>query len=101
VPLIVQRATSKIAAEMRVAAVNVLGACGHPAALDALLQMTAPRKTFLGLKLPQKSTVFLAALSALRNHKSDKRVAQVLAAAMKARDPDVVRAATGVDGGGK
>ena len=101
VPLIVQRATSKIAAEMRVAAVNVLGACGHPAALNALLQMTAPRKTLLGLRLPQKSTVFLAALSALRNHKLDKRVAQVLAAATKARDPDVVRAATGVDGGGK
>jgi hypothetical protein len=101
VPLIVQRATSKIAEEMRVAAVNVLGACGHPAALNALLQMTAPRKTLLGFKMPQKTTVFLAALSALKNYKSDKRVMQVIAAAKKARDPDVVRAATGVDGGGK
>ncbi len=101
VPLIVQRATSKVAEEICVAAVNVLGECGHSTALDALLQMAAPRKTLLGLKLPQKSTVFLAALTALRKHTSDKRVAQVLAAAKKARDPDVVRAATGVDGGGK
>ena len=101
VPLLVQRATSKISDDVRVAAVNVLGECGHPAALDALLQIASPRKTLLRLKMPQKSAVFLAALSALRKHKSDKRVAQVLLAATKARDPDVVRAASGVDGKGK
>jgi len=101
IPLVVKRATSKVAEEIRLAAVNVLGACGEPAALDALLQMTAPRKTLLGLKMPQKTKVFLAALSALRNYKEDTRAMQVLAAAMKARDPEVVRAAKGVDGGGE
>ncbi len=100
VPLIVQRATAKLPDEIRIAAVNVLGTCGHPAALDALIQMTAPRKTLLGLKMPQKSRVFLAALSALRHYESDKRTVKVLAAAQKSRDPDVVRAATGEDGGG-
>ena len=98
VPLLVQRASSKISDEIRVAAVNVLGACGHPPALSALLQMTAPRKTLLGLKMPQKNAVFLAALSALRNYKSDNRAMRILDAAAKARDPEVVRAATGVDG---
>jgi HEAT repeat protein len=100
VPLIVQRATAKLPDEIRIAAVNVLGTCGHPAALDALIQMTAPRKTLLGLKMPQKSRVFLVALSALRHYESDKRTVKVLAAAQKSRDPDVVRAATGEDGGG-
>jgi len=101
VPLIVKRATAKLPDEIRVAAVNVLAACGHPTALDALIQMTAPRKTLLGLKLPQKSKVFLTALSALRRHESDQRAVKILAAAKKARDPEVVRAATGVDGGSK
>jgi HEAT repeat protein len=101
VPLVVKRATAKLPDEVRLAAVSVLGACGHPAALDALIQMTAPRKTLLGLKLPQKSRVFLAALSVLRNFESDTRVERVLAAAKKARDPDIVRAATGEDGGSK
>jgi hypothetical protein len=100
VPLIVKRATSKVAEEIRILAVNVLGTCGYPSAAEALLQMTAPRKTLLGVKLPQKSRVFLAALSALRNYSSDKRVVQVLAAAKKSRDSDLVRAAGGADGGG-
>ena len=100
VPLVAQRAMAKLPNEIRVTAINVLGACGHPAALDALIQITAPRKTLLGLKLPQKTTVFLAGLSALRDYGSDKRAAQVLSAAKKARDPDVVRAASGGDGGG-
>jgi HEAT repeat protein len=101
VPLLVKMATAKLPDEIRVAAVNVLGECGHPSALDALIQMTAPKKTLLGLKLPQKSKMFLAALSALRNCESDTRAEKVLAAAKKARDPEIVRAATGVDGGGK
>jgi hypothetical protein len=100
VPLLVKRAMAKLPDEIRVAAVNVLGACGHAPALDALMQITAPRKTLLGVKLPQKSKVFLAALSALRNYRSDKRAEQILAVAKKARDPEVVQAATGADGGG-
>ncbi len=101
VPLVVRRAMAKLPDDIRVTAVNVFGACGHPSALDALIQMTAPRKTLLGLKMPQKSKVFLAALAALRIHKTDKRAEKILAAAKKSRDPEVAGAASGVDGGGK
>jgi hypothetical protein len=69
--------------------------------LDALVQLTAPKKTLLGVKFPQKTRVFLAALSALRKYQADKRAEKILAAAANARDPDVVRAATGGGGGDK
>ncbi len=100
VPLLVQRATSKIPDEIRVAAVNALGACGHPSALEALLQIAAPRKTLLGLKMPPKSKVLLAALAALRKYQKDDRAMQVIAAAKQARDPELVNAATGGKGSG-
>ena len=100
VPLLVKLANARLPDEVRVGAVNVLGECGHPSALNALIQMAAPKKTLLGLKLPQKNRVLLAALSALRHYESDQRAKKVLAAAMKARDQEVVQAASGVDGGG-
>ena len=100
VPILVKRATSKAPDEIRVAAINVLGSCGHASAVDALLQIAAPRKTLLGVKMPPKSRVLLAAISALCNYEDDKRAKKALEAARQARDPEIVSAAMGTDGRG-
>lgn len=99
IPLIVTRATSGSNLDQRVTAIRVLGQAGHTAAVNILLQLTAPRRGLLGAKPPAKTPEYLAALTALRSFASDARVARVLAAASRSRDAEIARAAAGADGG--
>lgn len=93
VPLLVTRATSGSNADQRATAVRVLAGTGHPAALEALLRITAPRRTLFGRRAPARSREYLAALAALGRHVEDPRAREALAFAARSRDPEVVRAA--------
>ncbi len=94
-PIVVQKAIGGDTEELRLAAIRVLGRSNRRPAIDTLIRMVAPRRKLLRWSLPVKSKVFLAALRALRSHGRDPRVKQVLDIAMRSRDPDVVRAASG------
>jgi len=96
IPQVVQRAVAAGARDQRIAAINVLGACGRPAALDALLTMARPkRKSFFGRATLSKSSEILAVLKALRSYGNDERARRVLEIAAKSKDIDVARAAKG------
>lgn len=95
-PLIITRAASGTSTDQRVAAIRVLGASAHPTALSTLLQLTQPRKGFLGEKPPPKTPEYLAALAALQGFRDDERAAAVLERAATSRDADVARASRAV-----
>jgi hypothetical protein len=92
IPLVVTRAASGANADQRVAAIRVLGAAPHPTGLQALLQITAPKRGLLGARPPSKTPEYLAALAALAQFPDEPRAQEALALAAKSRDPDVVRA---------
>lgn len=94
VPLVVTRAASAPTEELRTLAIRVLGASRHPGALEALLDIAAPRRTLFRTKPPAKSAEYVAALSALHGFAKDARARQALAAAARSRDPDIAKAAT-------
>jgi hypothetical protein len=94
IPLLVSRAVGGSNPDQRITAIRVLASTGHPGALDALLRITAPRKSLLGTRLPAKSREYLAALVALTRYPQDPRAREALALAARSRDPEIVQAAT-------
>jgi hypothetical protein len=100
VPLLAGRATERgLATDLRVLAIRALGSTRAPAALAALLQLTAAGRTIFGRdKLPAKSAELLVALAALATGwRGDPRARARLARAATSRDPEV-RAAAGATG---
>jgi len=94
-PLVVKRAVDGATEEQRLAAVRALATSLRKPAVEALLRMAAPRKSFLGWKLPIKNRIYLAALRALQSHKTDARVRQALDVAARSRDREIASAARG------
>lgn len=82
--------------EVRFLAVKALEASASPEALEGLLELVAPGRTFLGRpKLANPGPEVVAALHALcRSWGSDPVVARILAQARKSRDAGVRAAAT-------
>ncbi|UCG86848.1 MAG: hypothetical protein JSW71_23630, partial [Gemmatimonadota bacterium] len=96
IALVVQKATAAESEAQRLMAIQVLGASGRPAALNALLAIAKPkRRSLLGLRPRAWGRESLAAVRALRSFESDDRARRVLEMAAKSRDTDLVRAATG------
>jgi hypothetical protein len=95
VPLVVARATGEMGGEVKTLAIRVLGATRHPRGLEALLSLTACRKGLFGDRLPRKTEGYLAALYALHAFGDDARARAALAAAARAKDPDIAHAAIG------
>jgi hypothetical protein len=93
IPLLVTRSASGSNPDQRITAIRVLAGTGHPAALEALLRIAAPRRTLLGLRPPVKSREYLAALVGLHRFTYDARARDALALAARSRDPEVVQAA--------
>ncbi|MBI4502961.1 MAG: HEAT repeat domain-containing protein [Gemmatimonadetes bacterium] len=94
-PLVSSRALSGTSEDQRVLAIRVLGASGVRSAVDALLRLTAPRKTWFGARPPDKTPEYLAAIAALRSFGDDPRARAILDQAARSRDADVTRAAAG------
>jgi len=82
--------------DLRVTAIHALGVTGGRLALGGLLKLTEPRRRSIMdmLSGSTASPEYLAALAALAPHRADPRVRERLESATKARDPDVVKAAT-------
>ncbi len=81
---------------LRMPAIRLLADIGSGAALEALLRLVDGGTGLLGRKkLAAKSPEMLAALSALRAYRGDKRAADLLAAAEASRDDDMRAAAAG------
>jgi hypothetical protein len=94
IPLLVSRAVSGSNPDQRITAIRVLAGTGHPAALEALLRIAAPRRSLLGLRAPAKTREYLAALVGLTRFAHDARARETLALAARSRDQEVVQAAT-------
>ncbi len=104
VPLVIRLAQNpRVAEDVRLQAIRVLGAAqAHtPAALELLLTLADGGRTMFGRpKLPPKSAMLLAALSALASGWGDEpRATMIIARAAVSSDPDI-RAATDPGGGG-
>lgn len=95
VPLLSARLAGGGSDDLRSLTARALGACDHPLAVRALLDVAAPKKGLLGSKPPPKSPVYLAALKALGRHASQPAVQAALAMARRSRDPEVRTAAGG------
>lgn len=95
IPLVVACATQGTTSDQRVTALRLLGSLEHHLALDTLLGITAPRKTFFGERPPAKTREYLTALLGLHTWNEDPRARQALAYAARSRDPEVVAAAVG------
>jgi HEAT repeat protein len=93
VPLLLARAVTGTNVDQRVAAIRVAATTGHPAALETLLQITAPRRRLLRTTTPPKSKEYLTALSALSRFASDPRAREALAVAARSRDSEIAQAA--------
>jgi hypothetical protein len=94
VSLVTSRATEAKDTGLRATAVRVLGSTRHPLALRTLLTLAEPRRKFLfWSKLPPKTPEYLAALTALVRHAAAPSAQRALAAALKSRDLEIVRAA--------
>jgi len=96
VPFLVQRATDRaLAGDLRALAVRCLGYTGAPAALDALLQITAGGRTLFGrARLPPKSPDLLVALTALATGwRQDERAHARLLMAASSADGEIRDAA--------
>jgi hypothetical protein len=96
ISLVVQKATSAEMEEQRLAAIAALGEAGRPAALEALLRMSKPkRRSLLGFKTSTRGKDSVAVIRALRGYETDQRAKRALELAAKSRDPLMVRAARG------
>jgi HEAT repeat protein len=94
VPLLARLARSEGTPDLQEMAVRALGTVQQPIALDLLLGITAVRKGLLGVRLPPKSPVYLAALRALgEGFPHDPRARNALAAARRSKDPEIAEAA--------
>ena len=96
VPLLLQRATDRaLAGDLRALAVRCLGYTRTPAALEALLQITAGGRTLFGReRLPAKSPDLLVALAALATGwRQDSRASARLAIAAASPDGEIRNAA--------
>ena len=92
-PLLLARAATGTNVDQRVAAIRVAGGTGHPAALETLLRLAAPRRRLLRMRTPPKSREYLAALTALGRFASDPRAREALAVAARSRDSEIAQAA--------
>jgi hypothetical protein len=100
VPLLVARVTDRaLTTDLRVLAIRALGATGTPAALEALLRLTAGGRTLFGReKLAEKSPELLVALTALAiGWSREPRARAALARAAASSDREI-RAATDPQG---
>ena len=95
IPLLLSRATSAADLGQRVAATRALAGSRRPAALDALLALSASRRRWFGRRRPPKTPEYLAALAGLSRFADDPRVRKILAIASQSRDPEIVQAARG------
>jgi hypothetical protein len=93
VPLLLARAMTGTNVDQRVAAIRVAAGTGQPAALEMLLQVTAPRRRLLRMTTPHKSKEYLAALTALSRFANDPRARVALAVAARSRDSEIAQAA--------
>jgi hypothetical protein len=93
VSLLVSRATNAAKSAQRLAAIKALGTAEDPAALETLLKMAAPRKSFLRLKPQRKSAEYLASLEAIHNYPHDARAKKALDVAVKSKDAQISSAA--------
>ncbi len=93
VSLLVSRATSASTSAHRLAAIQALGTAETPAALETLLKMASPRKSFFGLKPQRKSAEYLASLEAIHNYPGDERAKKALDVAGKSKDGQISDAA--------
>jgi len=98
VPILISLATAGPDPDLRCSAIGVLGRCVHPGALDLLVRLTTPRRWLFWRRAPAKTPEFLAALAGLTHHPGETRARGILDAALRARDPDLVRAARGEAG---
>ncbi len=89
VPLLVSRAVNAANSAQRLAAIKALGTAEDPAALETLLKMAAPRKSFLRLKPQRKSAEYLASLEAIHNYPDDARAKKALDVAVKSKDTQI------------
>jgi hypothetical protein len=80
-----------------VMAIRALGAADDPLAVESLLQCVRPRRSWLNLRSPAKSRTYVEALAALRAHRANPTVRQVLDAAAASTDPEIARAATATE----
>ncbi|HEU4564477.1 MAG TPA: hypothetical protein VFS05_07510 [Gemmatimonadaceae bacterium] len=98
VPLVASHATDEEAEpHLRALAARVLGGVADPRALEALLQVAAPRRSLMGRpRLAPRSPELIAALAALAARwRGEPRAAEILAAAERSADADVRAAAAG------
>jgi hypothetical protein len=93
VPLLLARAMTGTNVDQRVAAIRVAATTGHPAALETLLHIAAPRRRLLRITTPPKTREYLTALSALGRFAHDPRVREALAVAARSRDSEIAQAA--------
>lgn len=93
IPLLLARSKTGSNVDQRVAAIRVAGGTGHPAALETLLQIAAPRRRLLRMTTPPKSKEYLTALTALSRFASDPRAREALAVAARSRDSEIAQAA--------
>lgn len=93
IPLLLARSRTGTNVDQRVAAIRAAAATGHPAALETLLQITAPRRRLLRITTPPKSKEYLAALTALSRYANDPRAREALAIAARSHDSEIAQAA--------
>jgi hypothetical protein len=82
---------------LAVMAIRALGAADDPLAVESLLQCVRPRRSWLNLRSPAKSRTYVEALAALRTHRANPTVRQILDAAAASTDPEIARAATATE----
>jgi hypothetical protein len=95
VPAVAALTTGAALEAQRVLAIRVLGACGEPSGLEALLALTAPRKGLFGSKPPPKTPEYLTALAALGGYAADPRARAIRDGAARSHDPEIAAAARG------
>jgi hypothetical protein len=93
VPTLVHRVVSneKLPDDLRVLGIALAGKTGSPMALDALVKLVAPGRTFFGRrKLASASATVIAALRALARYWPEERsTQQVLGLAARSKDPEL------------
>ena len=100
VPIIARRLQDDLPADLRAQLVRLLENTQSSNALDALVRIVAPTRSFLGRpRLASSSPVMLAALNVLATFWStEPRAAAILSRAQKAHEPEVRAAALGKAG---
>ncbi|MDH3289955.1 MAG: hypothetical protein OEO20_01855 [Gemmatimonadota bacterium] len=83
--------------DFTVLAIRALGTLDDSLAVDALLELAAPKRGLFRSRAPAKSLSYLAALRALHRHWEEPRVTRTLAVAARSQDPEIRDAAMGID----